>query len=165
MPLMTLVSTAIDQIAPHPDITIDNCMKYLPTDSALFFTTDEDRLLLSQQRQNYTPVVKWFNKFFKVQLEVTNSIFKRIEHSPEATARVRSYLEKMVRRASRLEEEFQLEIWGVVEGGHDMDRLNNAVNLSSAGFLMQLLYDDATMRANITKFFSPIHSIIHQPIS
>ena len=32
---------------------------------------------------------------------------------------------------SRLEEEFQVEIWGVVEGGHDMDRLNNKVNLGS----------------------------------
>jgi ATP synthase F1 complex assembly factor 2 len=31
----------------------------------------------------------------------------------------------------RLEEEFQLEVWGVVEGGHDMDRLNNSVNLSA----------------------------------
>jgi chaperone required for assembly of F1-ATPase len=96
MPLMTLVSTAIDQIAPHPDITIYNCMKYLPTDSALFFTSDDDRLLLSQQRQNYFPVVKWFNKFFKVQLEVTNSIFKKIDHSPEAIAKIRSYLENMV---------------------------------------------------------------------
>ena len=59
-----------------------------------------------------------------------------------------------VRRASRLEEEFQLEIWGVVEGGHDMDRLNNAVNLSSAGLLMQLLYDDATMRDKLAAWHS-----------
>jgi ATP synthase F1 complex assembly factor 2 len=36
-----------------------------------------------------------------------------------------------VKAASRLEEEFQLEVWGVVEGGHDMDRLNNSVNLSA----------------------------------
>ena len=40
--------------------------------------------------------------------------------------------------ASRLEEEFQVEIWGVVEGGHDMDRLNNAVRLSSVGTFMSL---------------------------
>jgi ATP synthase F1 complex assembly factor 2 len=43
------------------------------------------------------------------------------------------------RQASRVEEEFQVEIWGVVEGGHDMDRLNNAVNLSSVGLYMGLL--------------------------
>ena len=49
--------------------------------------------------------------------------------------------------ASRLEEEFQVEIWGVVEGGHDMDRLNNAVRLSSAGAFMALLYDHEQMSA------------------
>jgi hypothetical protein len=38
----------------------------------------------------------------------------------------------------RLEEEFQLEVWGVVEGGHDMDRLNNSVNLSAVGTFMGL---------------------------
>lgn len=48
-----------------------------------------------------------------------------------------------VKAASRLEEEFQLEIWGVVEGGHDMDRLNNGVNLSSSGLFMSLYMDDA----------------------
>ena len=48
--------------------------------------------------------------------------------------------------ASRLEEEFQVEIWGVVEGGHDMDRLNNAVNLSSADVFSRLLYDDETLK-------------------
>ena len=29
---------------------------------------------------------------------------------------------QQAKAASRLEEEFQVEIWGVVEGGHDMDR-------------------------------------------
>lgn len=52
---------------------------------------------------------------------------------------------EQVRIASRLEEEFQLEIWGVVEGGHDMDRLNNSVNLSSAGYLMHCLFDEKAM--------------------
>lgn len=42
--------------------------------------------------------------------------------------------------ASRLEEEFQVEIWGVVEGGHDMDRLNNAVRLSSVGTFLSLYH-------------------------
>jgi len=33
---------------------------------------------------------------------------------------------------SRLEEEFQVEVWGVVEGGHDLDRLHNKIRISSA---------------------------------
>lgn len=49
--------------------------------------------------------------------------------------------------ASRLEEEFQVEIWGVVEGGHDMDRLNNAVRLASVGTFMSLRYDDHQLAA------------------
>ena len=35
-----------------------------------------------------------------------------------------------------------MEIWGVVEGGHDMDRLNNAVSLSSTDTFMRLLKSD-----------------------
>ncbi len=50
-----------------------------------------------------------------------------------------------VKATSRLEEEFQLEIWGVVEGGHDMDRLNNSVNLSSVGTFLNLYYDVESM--------------------
>lgn len=38
--------------------------------------------------------------------------------------------------ASRLEEEFQIDIWGAVEGGHDMDRLNNTVACSSVDAFM-----------------------------
>lgn len=41
---------------------------------------------------------------------------------------------------SRMEEEHQLEMWGLVEGGHDMDRLNNAGNLSAASTFFNLLH-------------------------
>ncbi len=44
--------------------------------------------------------------------------------------------------ASRIEEEFQTEIWGVVEGGHDMDRLNNSVQLNSVGCFLGLYLSD-----------------------
>ncbi len=44
--------------------------------------------------------------------------------------------------SSRIEEEFQLEIWGVVEGGHDMDRLNHAVSIHSTSALLNILYHD-----------------------
>ena len=44
------------------------------------------------------------------------------------------YLKKAV-AASRVEEEFQIEIWGLVEGGHDYDRLNCAIQIHSAQVL------------------------------
>jgi ATP synthase F1 complex assembly factor 2 len=34
--------------------------------------------------------------------------------------------------ASRVEEEFQISSWGLVEGGHDYDRLNCSIQLHSA---------------------------------
>lgn len=37
--------------------------------------------------------------------------------------------------AARLEEEFNIETWGLVEGGHDYDRLNASIQMHSASFL------------------------------
>jgi hypothetical protein len=34
--------------------------------------------------------------------------------------------------ASRVEEEYQISIWGLVEGQHDYDRLNGSIQLHSA---------------------------------
>jgi len=96
MPLMTLVSTCIDQIQPNPNIAIQNCMKYLPTDSALFFTSELDRLLLSKQRQYFSPIIRWANKTFHFNLEVTDKMVGRIEHSPETIEKIASLLYKMV---------------------------------------------------------------------
>ncbi|RLN72047.1 hypothetical protein BBJ28_00006739 [Nothophytophthora sp. Chile5] len=39
----------------------------------------------------------------------------------------------------RLEEEFQIDNWGLVEGGHDLDRVNASVKISSASLLLYLL--------------------------
>ena len=76
---------------------------------------------------------------------------------------------QQIKICSRLEEEFQLEIWGVVEGGHglnfkrfsilfdimpsnyllfllssDMDRLAQSISLSSVGTFMHLHWDTET---------------------
>jgi len=39
--------------------------------------------------------------------------------------------------ASRLEEEFNIDNWGLVEGGHDYDRLNSSIQLHAAEILIQ----------------------------
>ena len=59
---------------------------------------------------------------------------------------------EQAKTVSRIEEEFQVEIWGLVEGGHDMDRLNNAVSLSSVGFFMGLYWDDKTLKTEMAKW-------------
>lgn len=49
----------------------------------------------------------------------------------------------MVEAACRLEEEFQMEQWGLVEGGHDMDRVAGQVNLNSVSAFLHLLDGDS----------------------
>lgn len=41
--------------------------------------------------------------------------------------------------AARVEEEFQIDLWGMVEGGHDIDRADMRVRVSAAGMALRLL--------------------------
>ena len=58
MPMMTLAATAIDQILPDGYQVKKTCLSYLPTDTALFLTSETDRLLLRKQRQHFQPVLR-----------------------------------------------------------------------------------------------------------
>lgn len=40
--------------------------------------------------------------------------------------------------AARLEEEYNVERWGLIEGGHDMDRANTTLTLTAASTLLWL---------------------------
>ena len=44
-------------------------------------------------------------------------------------------------RAARVEEEFQIESWGLVEGQHDYDRLNCSVQVRSAKLLAKCVLE------------------------
>jgi ATP synthase mitochondrial F1 complex assembly factor 2 len=180
MPLMTLASIAIDQTSVDPTLARETVLKFLPTDSALFFTNDLDRILLANQKEHLQPVVDFLNRELGTEIQTTTQLTGRIQH-PEDTVRVVHSLVhaldphtlaclqlacsecksvvlgmayvlyghiglEALRYSSRLEEEFQVDIWGVVEGGHDMDRLNNAVNLSAIGLYMSLLRSHAAKR-------------------
>ena len=54
--------------------------------------------------------------------------------------------------AARLEEEFQIGLWGLVEGGHDLDRLNCAVTLSSVDVFLRLLLDRDRLREAVDRW-------------
>jgi hypothetical protein len=45
---------------------------------------------------------------------------------------------------SRMEEAYQMDLWGLVEGGHDMDILNNSVNLSSLTAFWHLYHNTSS---------------------
>jgi len=182
MPLMTLASTAIDQALLDPDFIRNTCRSYLPTDSALFFTTEEDRILLKKQRQYLLPIIRWFKREFDLELQSKTTVYGRISHPEEtkqkidwmistldhfsltclqsATMECKSILLafaficrhltlEQVKAISRLEEEFQVEVWGVVEGGHDMDRLNNSVSLGAVGSWTGLYWDQETLNRHM----------------
>lgn len=172
MPLMSLFSTAIDQIAADATHSRTTVLSYLSTDSALFFTSGDDRVLLKKQHETLGPMLALMKKEAGLDLRTTDQMTMRIEQDKATRDKIESIVRgldpfalaclqcmtmesksivlslaflfnfidlKQIKTASRIEEEFQVEIWGVVEGGHDMDRLNNSVSLSSAATFLGLL--------------------------
>ena len=96
MPMMSLASTAIDQVALHPPTVIETCMKYLPTDAGLFIAPDHDRILLAKQKEYLFPVLEWYKDKLKLDLGVTQSMASRITHSDEVMNRIEGIISKMV---------------------------------------------------------------------
>ncbi len=45
--------------------------------------------------------------------------------------------------AARVEENFQIEGWGLVEGGHDIDSASVKVQLAAPSIFLRLLHSDA----------------------
>ena len=172
MPITQLVFTAIDQIEIAPGPTRRVCLSYLPTDTALFFASGDERTLLGKQKQHLQPLLRWMQRTFGVELSTSQGTFAgRLQHPQESLDKVdfivsqldpmalavlqsvtmeckslvmalayvfRQISMQQLKVVSRLEEEFQVEVWGVVEGGHDMDRLNNSIALAAADTLIRL---------------------------
>lgn len=96
MPLMILASTAIDTIRQDPETVINTCMGYLPTDSALFWTSEEDRVLLKKQKMTYEPLIRWARRDLNVSLPTSQTMTGKLTIPEETVKYVRSLVEKMV---------------------------------------------------------------------
>ena len=171
MPLMSLVSTWLDQTDQGRDEVIRNVSKYLFTDTACFYAEPELRVLLNRQRKAFRGLHEWMEDEWDAPLATTDSVFK-LKHPPGSVARVAAMVDaldgpaltalqcatmeskslviglalvlrritpRVAEEASRLEEEFQMEQWGLVEGGHDMDIVAGRVNMASASAFLHLL--------------------------
>eukprot|EP00904_Undaria_pinnatifida_P006513 jgi/Undpi1/2992/HiC_scaffold_14.g06369.m1 len=171
MPLMSLASTAIDQVALDREKTISTCLKYLPTDTVCFLSPEPDPVITRRQRQLWSPIREWSEEALGIPVATTTEIHRKPEHPPEALFRARELLESLdewalsavqsvtmecksllialalvLRKttaekafdAARLEEEYNVERWGMIEGGHDMDRANTTLTLTAASTLMWL---------------------------
>ena len=97
MPLMTLASTAIDQVRLSRDTSVNTCMSYLSTDTALFFTTEEDRLLLKKQKQQLQPIIRYLKKTFELDLSTKNDMYGRIQHPEETRRKIEWMVNQLVR--------------------------------------------------------------------
>lgn len=172
MAFMKLAATAVDQIMPDSEFTKQHCVSFLPTDTVLYFTTADDRILLRKQTKHFEPLIKWMNNHFNIDLNVSYGGFRKLEHSVDTVKKVRAAVDAMnpfelaclqcvtmecksiiialallhgrisyeeAILVSRLEEELQCEVWGVVEGGHDIDRLHNKIRISSACLMYELM--------------------------
>jgi ATP synthase mitochondrial F1 complex assembly factor 2 len=182
MPFMTLASTAIDQIQVDREPARKTVLGYLPTDTLLFFTTEEDRILLKKQNKHFKPLLKWFKTDFGVSLPTAVGYVARVQHEERTVERISAFVDSLdhfelamlqsctmecksilmaiailcgrldlsdATQISRMEEEFQVAIWGVVEGGHDMDRLNNKVSLGSVMTFLRLYNEGKCLSSNI----------------
>eukprot|EP00622_Pseudochattonella_farcimen_P007470 FR743461.1.p1 GENE.FR743461.1~~FR743461.1.p1 ORF type:complete len:254 (+),score=37.19 FR743461.1:113-763(+) len=174
MPLMSLVSTWLDQTEPHRQIVEDNVSKFLATDTACFMAEPELRVLRRRQEEHFSKLHSWLASEFGIDLTTTDALMK-IKHPEESVRRMQAIIETLdsaaltalqcatmeskslvlalsvvlrqttpeaAMEAARLEEEFQMEQWGLVEGGHDLDRVATKVSLTSSAVFMNLLDGD-----------------------
>jgi len=63
-------------------------------------------------------------------------IFEATQHA-KGQCKVATRDPKWAVQAARVEEEFNIEMWGLVEGGHDYDRLNSSIQMHAASFVAQ----------------------------
>ncbi|KAF1331985.1 Atp synthase mitochondrial f1 complex assembly factor 2, partial [Globisporangium splendens] len=156
MPIMSLASTALDlgKTSSKKEL-VDEMMHYFHTDTVCYqVTADQQDKLAALQQKKWNPIRQWFAETFAGDVDVSHGTINGLTHSEEVVKNVRAHLEQSLITAvallkrhitakdamdlSRLEEEFQIGRWGLVEGGHDLDRVNCAVNLSSASFMLWL---------------------------
>ena len=63
-------------------------------------------------------------------------IFEATQHA-KGECQVTTRDPKWAVQAARVEEEFNIEMWGLVEGGHDYDRLNSSIQMHAASLVAQ----------------------------
>ena len=110
---------------PHPDVLVEEAEAWVNS-------LDAWRLIAMQ-------AVTVEAKSFLVGMAVVRGcdLDHRIDEAISSPPYVEAGAEAV--EASRVEEEFNISQWGLVEGGHDYDRLNCSINIHSATFLVATL--------------------------
>ena len=106
----------------HPNTTVSNARKKLETVDAFQLTAIES--LASGLKSLVLPLVL---------VHSVDGTKNSLDSSQEFTLTATEAI-----AASRLEEEHQIDEWGLVEGGHDIDRANLQVQVCSALLFLRL---------------------------
>jgi len=170
MPLMTLTCSAIDVTGNFREEIIEELLRFLTTDTVLFFEdpADAEAGLVELQEELWKPLLEWIAALHG-DLD-TRHILSKPQHPLETVASVRAKLEtlstfhltaveslasccksliiplalqagqidaKTAVKASRVEEEHQIAAWGLVEGGHDVDRAHVTAQVAAAAIFLK----------------------------
>ncbi len=73
MPVMRLVSTALDRVALDPDATAQAFADYGMSD-LLFYRAEHPERLVARQKQSWDPLLAWARNRFDMSFQVTDSI-------------------------------------------------------------------------------------------
>jgi ATP synthase mitochondrial F1 complex assembly factor 2 len=120
----TIPTQVVSPGLPHPPSLVKACRNWVSGLDAWHLT------ILSSCASE----TKSFLLSFALLQPDAHKFFRRLPGTDENADLASSALQ-----ASRLEEEYQIAQWGMVEGQHDYDRLNGSIQLRSGLLLMQLL--------------------------
>mmetsp|Transcript_22151 Transcript_22151/g.46381 ORF Transcript_22151/g.46381 Transcript_22151/m.46381 type:complete len:410 (-) Transcript_22151:2600-3829(-) len=111
---------------PHPPILVDRAQKWV------------DSLDAWTLAALYSACVE--SKSFFIGAAMVQEAAKRVEGNESKIAKDA----KWALKAARVEEDFNIETWGLVEGAHDYDLLNGSIQMHAASFLAQTVADAVT---------------------
>lgn len=127
---------------PHSDLVMDNAEKFLQDCDSWTLTAMQSVTMEAKSFLVGLAVVRGVDGWLDILLE---------DGEDKAQEKKNPFWKdtKKAVMASRVEEEFQIDNWGLVEGGHDYDRLNCSIQIHAATSLLQCIAFENADIANV----------------
>uniref|UniRef100_N1QTY3 ATP synthase mitochondrial F1 complex assembly factor 2 n=1 Tax=Aegilops tauschii TaxID=37682 RepID=N1QTY3_AEGTA len=138
MPLMKLACTALERVPLTRTKIITNLMQKFHQDLVFCRSPADDELtkgVYEKQKEKIDPILDWAKTEFGLKPVVYTTAHSLV--IPLAIFRGRLGVDESI-ELIRLEEDHQVDRWGLVEGGHDVDIADLKVQMSSAVVFLQL---------------------------
>mmetsp|Transcript_4026 Transcript_4026/g.4929 ORF Transcript_4026/g.4929 Transcript_4026/m.4929 type:complete len:174 (+) Transcript_4026:1353-1874(+) len=169
MPLMTLCCTSIDRTGDNKDEIIEELMRFFTTDTVLYHIPDNPKLYRKQRKHWLPIIDYINETYGDVDISTSMAVTNHPEETVQAvnaqlheldpwqltaveslTYGLKSLVIPLTLlknqidlrdaiNASRVEEEHNIDECGLVEGGHDVDRVNTGTQIGAAVTFLQLL--------------------------